>query len=90
MTVKPGGKGRPRKNAKTALGGPNASHPDFKCDRCGSRYIINPMRRGSKVKMVSYQPAPRHKVDPETQEILTLCNACGKVLLISMHALAIL
>eukprot|EP00111_Clytia_hemisphaerica_P006455 TCONS_00018742-protein len=50
---------------------------DFKCDHCGSRYVVNPMRRGNKISTSKYKAAPRHKVDPETQNLLTLCNACG-------------
>lgn len=52
-------------------------YPDFRCDHCGSRYVVNPMRRGNKVSFSKYKAAPRHKIDPETQKILTLCNACG-------------
>ena len=54
-------------------------YSDFKCDHCGSRYVVNPMRRGNKVSVSKYKAAPRHKIDPETQKILTLCNACGKI-----------
>lgn len=56
-------------------------YSDFKCDHCGSRYVVNPMRRGNKVSVSKYKAAPRHKIDPETQKILTLCNACGEFVL---------
>lgn len=52
-------------------------YKDFKCDNCGSRYVVNPMRRGNKISTSKYKAAPRHKIDPETQNLLTLCNACG-------------
>ena len=51
---------------------------DFRCDKCGTSFITNPMVRGNKVKKSKYLPSPRHKVDPETKKILSLCNACGK------------
>ena len=54
-------------------------YPDFKCDHCGSRYVVNPMRRGNKISSSKYRAAPRHKIDPESQKILTLCNACGMI-----------
>lgn len=49
----------------------------FKCDLCGSPYVINPSRRGNRLKLSSHHPSPRHKVDPATGKTLTLCNACG-------------
>lgn len=49
----------------------------FKCDLCGSPYVINPSRRGNRPKLSTHQPSPRHKVDPTTGKTLTLCNACG-------------
>ncbi|XP_078357524.1 uncharacterized protein LOC144642437 isoform X2 [Oculina patagonica] len=49
----------------------------FKCDLCGSPYVINPSRRGNRPKLSSHHPSPRHKVDPATGKTLTLCNACG-------------
>jgi len=52
-------------------------YPNFECDHCGSRYVVNPMRRGNKISSPRYKPTPRHKIDPETQKLLTLCNACG-------------
>jgi len=52
-------------------------YSDFKCDHCGSRYVVNPMRRGNKVSTTKYKVAPRHRIDPETRKILSLCNACG-------------
>ena len=55
----------------------SAVYTDFKCDHCSTRYVVNPMRRGNKVSSRKYKAAPRHKIDPETQKILTLCNACG-------------
>ena len=55
----------------------NTVYPNFKCDHCGSRYVVNPMRRGNKVSSPRYKATPRHKIDPETQKVLTLCNACG-------------
>ena len=51
-------------------------YPNFKCDMCGSRYVVNPMRRG-KTATARNRATPRHKVDPDTQKKLTLCNACG-------------
>ena len=50
----------------------------FKCDLCGSPYVINPSRRGNRPKLSSHHPSPRHKVDPATGKTLTLCNACGR------------
>ena len=50
----------------------------FKCDLCGSPYVINPSRRGNRPKLSTHQPSPRHKVDPTTGKTLTLCNACGE------------
>lgn len=49
----------------------------FKCDLCGSPYVINPTRRGNRPKLSTHHPSPRHKVDPATGKTLTLCNACG-------------
>ena len=49
----------------------------FKCDLCGSPYVINPARRGNRPKLSTHQPSPRHKIDPATGKTLTLCNACG-------------
>ncbi|KAJ7376262.1 hypothetical protein OS493_035924 [Desmophyllum pertusum] len=49
----------------------------FKCDLCGSPYVIDPSRRGNRPKLSSHHPSPRHKVDPVTGKTLTLCNACG-------------
>ena len=53
-------------------------HRNFKCDKCGSPFITNPMKRGNKVKKSELTPSPRHKLDPETKKILSLCNACGE------------
>lgn len=53
----------------------------FKCDLCGSPYVINPSRRGNRPKLSSHHPSPRHKVDPATGKTLTLCNACGRFIL---------
>lgn len=50
----------------------------FKCDLCGSPNITDPTRRGNRPKMSTNSPSPRHKKDPETGKILTLCNACGE------------
>ena len=67
----------PRRSIKNPIR-PNPL-PDFSCDNCGSRYVVNPMRRGNKAAATpKYKPAPRHKIDPDTQKIMTLCNACGK------------
>lgn len=52
-------------------------HKNFKCDKCGTPFITNPMVRGNKVKKSKLMPSPRHKLDPETKKILSLCNACG-------------
>ena len=49
----------------------------FKCDLCGSPYVINPSRRGNRPKTSTHQPSPRHKIDITTGATLTLCNACG-------------
>ena len=54
-------------------------YKDFKCDKCNSPFITNPMIRGNKVKKSDLIPSPRHKIDPETRQILQLCNACGEL-----------
>ncbi|XP_030853674.1 uncharacterized protein LOC115929231 [Strongylocentrotus purpuratus] len=54
----------------------NATGKPFCCDSCGSRFVVNPLRRkpgqSSKGKAT-----PRYVVDQESQKLLTLCNACG-------------
>ena len=70
------------KNTESALEAGQAKddkHRHFKCDKCGSPFITNPMKRGNKVKKSELTPTPRHKLDPETNKILSLCNACGKI-----------
>ena len=52
----------------------------FKCDLCGSAHVTDPSRRGNRPKTSPHAPSPRHKLDPETGKMLTLCNACGKCL----------
>ena len=64
--------------SKEALGSPEDKRDSFRCDKCGSPFIVNPMVRGNKVKKSELGPSPRHKVDPKTKKILSLCNACGK------------
>lgn len=54
----------------------------FKCDLCGSPYVIDPSRRGNRPKLSSHHPSPRHKVDPVTGKTLTLCNACGRSIIL--------
>ena len=49
----------------------------FKCDLCGSPHVTDPSRRGNRPKTSTHAPSPRHKLDPETGKMLTLCNACG-------------
>ncbi|XP_005987445.1 uncharacterized protein LOC102355420 isoform X2 [Latimeria chalumnae] len=50
---------------------------EFSCDLCNSPYITNPSRRGNRLKMSRCIPSPRHKTDPKTGKVLSLCNACG-------------
>ncbi|XP_065068208.1 uncharacterized protein LOC135693605 [Rhopilema esculentum] len=71
---------RSRQNANISDIGPlprEEKTKNFKCDKCGSPFITNPMVRGNKVKKSKVLPSPRHKLDPETKKILSLCNACG-------------
>ena len=53
----------------------------FKCDLCGSSHITDPSRRGNRLRLSMHAPSPRHKLDPETGKMLTLCNACGNYFL---------
>ncbi|CAM5103450.1 unnamed protein product [Natator depressus] len=52
----------------------------FCCDLCSSPYIVYPGRRGNQLKTSSSLPSPRHKWDPRTGQVLTLCKACGLTL----------
>lgn len=56
---------------------PNGSQ--FQCDLCKCPYICNPLlKKVSKLKKTKQVAAsPRHKIDPVTENKLTLCNACG-------------
>ena len=81
--LKPKKKRKPRLNSALRLSRRDPETP-FKCDLCGSPYVINPSRRGNRPKMSSHQPSPRHKVDPATGKTLTLCNACGMPMLIAV------
>eukprot|EP00794_Sanderia_malayensis_P016111 gene16111-17735_t len=72
------------KKVKTALKQPDSLSvsvadvkKSFKCDKCGSSSVVNPILRGNCAKKGKYLPSPRRKVDPETNKILLLCNACG-------------
>ncbi|CAM4569422.1 unnamed protein product [Lepidochelys kempii] len=47
----------------------------FCCDLCSSPYIVDPGRRGNQLKTSSSLPSPRHKRDPRTGQVLTLCKA---------------
>ena len=55
----------------------NSNGEPFRCDLCNSPYVTNPSRRGNRPKTSTNQPSPRHKRDPNTGRMLTLCNACG-------------
>ncbi|XP_078606310.1 uncharacterized protein LOC144879003 isoform X1 [Branchiostoma floridae x Branchiostoma japonicum] len=73
---------RPRKNpnpGKSAgrRGSFDTETESFCCDLCKSPYVTNPTRRGNKPKLTNANPSPRHKIDPSTGRMLTLCNACG-------------
>ncbi|KAI8518551.1 hypothetical protein Bbelb_045680 [Branchiostoma belcheri] len=73
---------RPRKNpnpGKSAgrRGSFDTEAESFCCDLCKSPYVTNPTRRGNKPKLTNANPSPRHKIDPITGRMLTLCNACG-------------
>jgi len=63
--------------SKKAVGTLGDKRDNFRCDKCGSPFIVNPMVRGNKIKRSELDPSPRHKVDPKTKKILSLCNACG-------------
>ena len=69
-----------KKTQQTADSNPSMSDgkDSFQCDKCGTPFITNPMIRGNRLKKSSHVPSPRHKVDPETNKRLCLCNACGK------------
>lgn len=54
------------------------SDAPFKCDLCGAEHVTDPSRRGNRPKTSAHAPSPRHKLDPDTGKMLTLCNACGK------------
>ena len=70
---------RPRSNLyQKANRTKKVSEAPFKCDLCGSPNITDPTRRGNRPKTSTSSPSPRHKKDPETGKMLTLCNACGK------------
>ncbi|CAM4677580.1 unnamed protein product [Caretta caretta] len=52
----------------------------FCCDLCSSPYMVDPGRRGNQLKTSSSLPSPRHKRDPRTGQVLTLCKAWGLTL----------
>nr|XP_054769989.1 uncharacterized protein LOC129277838 [Lytechinus pictus] len=54
----------------------NTTGKPFCCDKCSSRFVVNPLRRkpGQKTKG---KATPRYVKEPESQKLLTLCNACG-------------
>ncbi len=67
----------------------------FKCDKCGAQSVTNPLLRGNRLKTGKHTASPRRKVDPETNRILCLCNACGEKMTIKLttllkHSLTIL
>ena len=53
----------------------------FQCDLCKCPYICNPLlkKKVSKLKK-QVTASPRHKIDPVTENKITLCNACGKLM----------
>ncbi|XP_065428128.1 uncharacterized protein LOC122174080 isoform X3 [Chrysemys picta bellii] len=73
------GRGRTRR-VKGAAGLDSGKGCGFCCDLCSSPYLVDPSRRGNQLKTSSSLPSPRHKRDPRTGQVLTLCNACGLAL----------
>ena len=70
---------RPRTSALPKMTRPKKkTNVPFKCDLCGSQHITDPSRRGNRPKTSAHMPSPRHKLDPESGRMLTLCNACGR------------
>ena len=55
----------------------------FCCDLCKSRYIVNRYSKKSlKNRRSKHVPAPQQKRDSATGKVLTLCNACGKQIIL--------
>lgn len=80
--------GNPKRNIKikAKLKGPtriskssnNDSQPkSFSCDKCGALSVVNPSRSRMPQNQIKKIQTPRKKVDPVTNRILNLCNACG-------------
>ena len=58
-----------------------SSGTPFSCDLCKSPYVCKPNKLRNTSKRSRHQPSPRVKTDPSSGTKLTLCNACGRVLL---------
>ncbi|CAG0895721.1 unnamed protein product [Darwinula stevensoni] len=63
----------------------NSKHPGqepeetpFCCDKCGTPHVVNPTLKERRPRGPNHRPAyGRKRLDPETQKLLTLCNACA-------------
>ena len=50
----------------------------FCCDKCGTPHVVNPTLKERRPRGPNHRPAyGRKRFDPETQQLLTLCNACA-------------
>lgn len=49
----------------------------FSCDKCGSSSVVNPSRCRLNPNQIKRVQTVRRKVDPVTNKVLNLCNACG-------------
>ncbi|XP_034255427.1 uncharacterized protein LOC117653695 [Thrips palmi] len=49
----------------------------FACDKCGSTSVVDPSRCRLPIDQNKKTQSARKKVDPSTNRILSLCNACG-------------
>ncbi len=80
---KPAKKGSPiTKDLQPSSSSNEQMNNSFKCDKCGALSVTNPMVRGNRPKKGKNMPCPRRKIDPETNKMLCLCNACGEMNLI--------
>lgn len=49
----------------------------FSCDKCGSSSVVDPSRCRLPANLKKKTQSVRKKLDPSTNKILNLCNACG-------------
>lgn len=49
----------------------------FSCDKCGSSSVVDPSRCRLPINQNKKTQSARKKLDPSTNKVLNLCNACG-------------